>query len=282
MKKLVITDLDNTLYDWVSFYAESFGAMVNALSRELAVDRERLLDEFKSLHQARGDSEYPFAALELPSVVARFPGATRQELARRLDRPFREFNSVRHARLRLYDGVLDTLAWFADRGIVVVGHTEAMVVNAIYRLRHLKILPYFRRLYALEGHIDPHPSPDRQSLHIPPDGLVDVVPRSERKPNPRLLLDICARHEVSPKGACYVGDSLTRDISMAKEAGVTAVWARYGTSYDRRHWDTLVRITHWTPADVEREAVLRRRAAGVQPDHIIDAFGDLRRIVART
>ena len=31
MKKLLITDLDNTLYDWVSFYAQSFSAMFDKL-----------------------------------------------------------------------------------------------------------------------------------------------------------------------------------------------------------------------------------------------------------
>lgn len=52
----------------------------------------------------------------------------------------------------------------------------------------------------------------------------------------------------------YVSDSLTRDMSMAKAAGVHAVRAKYGTRYDRDLWLDLVWITHWTDEDVAREA----------------------------
>lgn len=102
------------------------------------------------------------------------------------------------------------------------------------------------------------------------------MPRTERKPNARLLLDICEREGVQPRDACYVGDSLTRDISMAKRAGVTAVWARYGLSYDPSLWELLVRVTHWTPEDVAREAELNLQVGGVQPDHMIEVQAIMR------
>jgi phosphoglycolate phosphatase len=46
MKKLLITDLDNTLYDWVSFYAQSFTAMLDELVVILGVPANVLIDEF--------------------------------------------------------------------------------------------------------------------------------------------------------------------------------------------------------------------------------------------
>jgi phosphoglycolate phosphatase-like HAD superfamily hydrolase len=105
--------------------------------------------------------------------------------------------------------------------------------------------------------------------------IVGLVPRNERKPNPQLVLDICRREGVRSDNAWYVGDSLIRDVSMAKVAGVHAVWARYGTSYDPELWQSLVRITHWTDDDVKREAELRKVLATVKPDFVIDAFSDL-------
>jgi FMN phosphatase YigB (HAD superfamily) len=72
-----------------------------------------------------------------------------------------------------------------------------------------------------------------------------------------------------------VGDSLVRDVSMAKAAGVHAVWARYGLQYDRALWEILVRVTHWTDEDVRREEELRRLTKDVQPDYTIDDFGEL-------
>lgn len=279
MMRLVITDLDNTLYDWVTYYARSFESMVACLSQDLRIDESLLLDEFKTIHQAHGDSEYPFAALELPSVRAVFPGASREVIARNLARSFQAFNDTRDKHLKLYGEVESTLRRLSASGIVIVGHTEAMVVNAVFRLRFLKILPYFTRLYALEGRVDPHPLRPRRLADAIPGDLVETVPRSERKPNPVLLGDICARQGCRPAEACYVGDSLTRDIAMAKAAGVTSIWARYGTRYERARWETLVRVTHWTDEDVSREAALRERAAGVVPDHSIDSFDELEQLV---
>ena len=42
--KLLVTDLDNTLYDWVGFFAKAFRAMVEVAVPILGVDREALLD----------------------------------------------------------------------------------------------------------------------------------------------------------------------------------------------------------------------------------------------
>lgn len=102
------------------------------------------------------------------------------------------------------------------------------------------------------------------------DGFLDNVPPSVRKPNPCLLLDICASLRVRPSETVYVGDSLIMDVSMARQAGMVAVWAKYGTEYDRSLWDVIIRVTHWSPEDVGRDEELQHRYAGVRPDRTID------------
>ena len=62
---------------------------------------------------------------------------------------------------------------------------------------------------------------------------------------------------------------------MAKQAGMTAVWARYGTRYDPALWSLLVAVTHWTSADVEREAGLKEAFRNIVPDFTIDRFDEL-------
>ena len=271
--RLLITDLDNTLYDWVTFFALAFDAMVEGLVDVLEVDREQLLDEFKVVHERLGSSEHPYATFELPSVRERFPGASGSELAEALDLPLHRFNSARKSHLQLYPGVRETLEALDRAGIPVVGHTEAALPNAWYRLERLGIAAQFKHLYVLEGSPVHHPYPDRIRSNLTPDGVVRVVPRPERKPNPGLLLDICRREGVLPAEAVYVGDSLSRDITMAHDAGVVAVWARYGVQYDPRLWAILVRVTHWTPEDVEREKAIGQRKA--EPDAIIDKFSEI-------
>jgi FMN phosphatase YigB (HAD superfamily) len=273
--RLLITDLDNTLYDWVTYFAKSFDAMTKALVPLVDVDMATILDEFKALHQYYGNSEQPFVVFELPSVRRRFGSLSTLEMLRALNPALHAFNHTRKQVLRLYESVDDTLRELRRRSVVVVGHTEAIAVNAHYRLRQLEIADCFQRLYALEGHVHPHPDPGREAELSPPDGLLRVVPKSERKPNPELLQHICDQEGCRPSEALYIGDSLTRDISMAKAAGLTAVWARYGTEYDHGLWRILVRITHWTDEDVRREEELKRDFARVEPDYTIDSFGRL-------
>jgi len=142
----------------------------------------------------------------------------------------------------------------------------------------LGIEKYFTRLYTLQGKDAIHISPENKWID-PPSGFVTVVPREERKPNPRLIADICEHEGVGIGSTFYVGDSIVRDVAMAKEAGVTAIWARYGTRYHPRCWSYLVKITHWTDEDVVREKELKSKYSEVLPDHVIDAFSELKSIL---
>jgi FMN phosphatase YigB (HAD superfamily) len=272
--KLLITDLDNTLYDWVTFFAQSFRAMVRSLAQITSISENVLLDDFKLIHQKYSNSEYPYAVLELPSVKSKYAGLSDEALLQIVDGALHDFNSTRAKTLRLYEGVASTLSELHDQGVTIVGHTEAISVNAFYRLRKLGIERLFTKLYALDGFVRPHPKGAPEGSE-PWEGFIEKVPQTERKPNPTLLLDICNRLDVTASEAVYVGDSLTRDISMAKQAGVMAVWAKYGTQYDRSLWNVLVRVTHWSDDDVRREEELRHQFANVKPDLAIDVFTEL-------
>jgi FMN phosphatase YigB (HAD superfamily) len=274
--RVLITDLDNTLYDWVTFFAKSFDAMVERLTQLLESDRQTLLSQFKEIHQRYGSTESPWSALELPSARLRYPQASMTELAECLSPAFETFSTARANHLRLYDGVAETLAELASRGVTIIGHTEAMAVNAYHRLYLLGIVDRFARLYTLEGKTIAHPFPDRPHTWAPPPpGLIRKLPLSERKPNPEVLRDICQREGFNVDECVYVGDSLTRDVSMAKRAGARAVWARYGTKYDPALWNILVAVTHWTPEDVDREARLKESFRNVRPDATIDRFDQI-------
>ncbi len=275
MKRLLITDLDNTLYDWVTYFARSLQAMVDELVVLLDADKERILDEIQANNRQLGTVEQPFSVFDLPLVRRRFGDATPGELKADLDSALHAFNSERRRTLHLYAGVSETLERISDAGVVIVGHTEASLANAYYRLLRLGVVPFIRRLYVLESEPVSHPEPKRQAELQPPPGLVVEVPRAERKPNPVLLLDICRREGIDPSDSIYVGDSRTKDIFMAKQAGVTAAWAKYGTSYSSEDWATVVRITNWTADDVKAEAELRDTAAGATPDLVLASFEEL-------
>lgn len=277
--KLLITDLDNTLYDWVTFYSESFRAMSKALSEEINVPLDNLLDEYKAVHQKFGNSEKPFATLELPSVISHFKSKDKVFLQQQLSNVFAAFSKKRNETLKLYPEVLETLKTLKNNGVRIVAHTEALEFNALYRIHKLGLLEVFDHLYTQEDTHNLHPEPESAKKIQVADNFIIRLPLSQAKPNPQLLKSICDSEGVSVNEAIYIGDSLTKDIAMAKEAGVTALWANYGRTFSPSCWDILVRITHWTDSDVKREEELKKAYSDVKPDHTIDEFSELLRFM---
>ncbi|HEE9964435.1 TPA: HAD-IA family hydrolase [Citrobacter freundii] len=273
--KLLITDLDNTLYDWVSFYSQSFSAMAEELSKEINVPLDILLSEYKVIHQRFGNSEKPFATLELPSVISYFGTNDKILLQKKLTRVFSAFSSKRNHTLKLYPTVRDTLNILRERGVKIVGHTESLEYNSLYRLYKLDVIDFFDHLYTIEDNHNLHPNPKNAKVISVKDDFIIRLSSAESKPNPKLLEHICLTENVDIKDAVYVGDSITKDISMAKSIGMTAVWARYGRQFAPELWEILVKITHWTDKDVEREEQLKESFSRVKPDYSINSFAEI-------
>src|SRR5216684_7039454 len=96
---VLITDLDNTLYDWVDVWYKSFRAMLDRLVRDSGVSKDVLLPEFKAIHERHRTSEYAFSIEELPSLIKRYPG---ENLLEKFDGAIQAFRSARKESLRLY------------------------------------------------------------------------------------------------------------------------------------------------------------------------------------
>jgi FMN phosphatase YigB (HAD superfamily) len=262
---LLVVDLDNTLYDWVTFFTSAFYEMVAVAGPMLGVSEEQLLDELHVVHQRYRNSEQPFALLETESAVRTSDGADRAAKARALGPAFAAFNRARDATLRVYPDVKETLTRLKQSSRIV-GHTEASAANAVYRLQKLGLDELVEPLYAAAELGPPHPFQERADHYAGALARVRMLGPSQRKPDARVLLDICANQAVAPEHTLYVGDSISRDIGMAKAAGTWAAWAKYGTKYDAWRWEKLVRITHWTPEDVARARRSQELFGDVRPD----------------
>jgi FMN phosphatase YigB (HAD superfamily) len=273
--RLLITDLDNTLYDWVTFFSASFYAMVRVAAPILEVETEELLDQMRVVHQRHRNSEHPFALLETEACLIRFRALTRRERLAALSPAFEAFNTARADTLRLYPGVAETLRILMKSDCTIVGHTEASAVNAASRLRLLGLEDCISRLYAVRPSGEGHPDPAYVGSLTSWGDRVRLIDEHERKPDIRILIDICREHEVSPHETLYVGDSISRDVGMAKAAGVAAAWAKYGLDYDPVCWKQLVRITHWTAEDVRRTQEAQALYGHVIPDVTLNEFSDI-------
>jgi FMN phosphatase YigB (HAD superfamily) len=274
--QLVITDLDNTLYDWVGSFVPSFYGMVRVASQLLSASEDTLLDELRSVHQHHGSSEHPFAVRETPTVKRRFPANSRAELRAILNAAFQEFNKLRKDTLHLYEGVEETLRTLGNANIPIVAYTDARVQNSLFRMWQLGLVPLISGLYAPGHLVDLEPTgPSPEYLGSISREYVRFLGPKDRKPNPSTLLDICKSFSVEPAESLYVGDSLVRDVYMAQRAGLHNAWARYGSQVDRTYWQRLVRVTHWAPDDVAREEQVRSEAGHVTPESTIDSFSAL-------
>ncbi|MCM1134316.1 MAG: HAD family hydrolase [Clostridium sp.] len=272
MIKLVITDLDDTLYSWIGFYIPAFYKMAGELARLLDVSEDELIEEYRQVHREANSVEPPFAALRLPTVKKKFAGDTAEEIGKELDSAFHLFNSERKRLLKLYPGVEEALQYLAQRKITVVGYTESAEENGYYRLERLGIADYFKEVYVSASYGErPGKRPKSPKTHIV----------SEKKPNPDLIIEICKKENITPSETLYMGDSLSKDMLMAKKAGVRSVWCHVPNDNPPDLYEKLVRISHWSQEDFSREEQYKREwtAGGYVPDFTITDFGQLKDII---
>lgn len=276
--RLLVCDLDNTLYDWVAYFVPSFYAMIDEAVRILQCDREVLLDDLQRVHQKHHDSEHPFSLLEAQTVLETFAGMSRTQIASELDSAFHAFNSSRKKYLSLHVGVREALEEIRSRGMIIIAHTDSNLFGTLDRLSRLGIDEYFDRIYCRERPNSEHPDPTaaEQWLSSKPLERVHELSRHQMKPDPTVLREICSSEGIPREETVYIGDSIAKDILMAKKANVYGIWASYGSILDSGDYEKLVRITHWTDEDVERERNLRREAENIQPDFIAaESFGEI-------
>lgn len=271
-KTTLITDFDNTLYDWFHMWQASFSAMLTEIERISSIPRAQLLPEIRVVHQRYGTSEYAFLIEELPSLRAKFPG---QNLEVLFDDAIHAYRSVRKRSLRLYDGVRDTLIELRSRGVLIIVYTESLAFYTNDRIRRLGLDDVIDFIYSPPDHELPlsvtnHAQREAYRLE---HAIHRYLKPGEIKPNPVVLLDIAGGCERSADECLYVGDSLMKDIAMAQDAGVTDVFAAYGGSADREEYKLLQQVSHWKEATVQQEMITTIRT--VRPTHTIGSFPEI-------
>lgn len=275
MKSVLITDLDNTLFDWFTVWYESFNAMLIQTSKISNIPIEILKPEIRKIHQKHGTAEYAFVLEEMPSMLSKYKD--RDTIIRTLDEAIHAYRSARKKHLCLYPTVLETLNELKNKGVLIIGYTESKEYYSNYRISKL----------GLDGIIDILFSPEDHEL---PDGVIaqtkynlnhtknEHTPKGEIKPNPKILKDIINSVNTTPDNCVYIGDSEMKDIAMAQDAGVDDVFARYGTTHfinNIEGYNLLRDVTHWTNEDVAREKRIKEENKNIHATYIADNFSDI-------
>jgi len=281
--RLLVTDLDNTLWDWFDAWHTSFAAMLEVLEKQSGVTRETLLPEIRAIHQMRRTTEYSYLLNEVPSLIKAAAGTPPLEA---YDDAVHALNKARRETTRLYPGVAETLATLKSSGVRVVAYTESISFWTEWRIKHTKLDGVIDVLYSAPDH-DLPAGVDFSVLRTRGDeeyGLKHTrhlaTPKGSAKPNPEILKAILTSEEVHPSEAAYVGDSLMKDVAMAKQVEVTDIHAKYGEALARTDYALLQSVSHWSDEDVAREQALRTNKEVVASKVLDDSFAQVLDIFA--
>lgn len=275
-KSVLITDLDNTLFDWFDIWCATFKPLLETTSKISGIDRDKLIQEIRPIHQKHGTAEYAFVLEEIPSLLEKY--GSRDKIHSELGAAIYAARSNRLKHLKLYKGVYDTLAELRAKRVRVIAYTESKEWYTKFRLKRLGLDYFIEKVYSPGDH-ERLPIEDNMRTDISFDNVeFKKTPKDELKPNPQLLLDIIRDAGVDKKECIYIGDSEIKDIDMAHEAGVTSVFAKYGTSHFEQRpddYNLLRSVTHWTDEVVLREKQLKESAFNHKADFEIDNFEEL-------
>lgn len=271
-KNTLITDFDNTLYDWFHMWFQSFDAMLNEIVGTSGIERDTLLPEIRAIHQKYGTSEYAFLIESLPSLKAKFPD---QNLNQLFDQAIHAYRSARNRSLRLYDGAMETLLQLRARGVLIILYTDSLAFYTVDRVKRLGLDGVVDFLYSPPDHEVPNSivaHGQREKYRLEKTQHRHLRP-GEQKPNPDVLKEILSGVGRAAEECVYIGDSLLKDIAMAQDAGVLDVFAEYGRVQDKREYELLQQVSHWTEDMVQKERKTSKR--DISPTFSVGQFSEI-------
>ncbi len=288
--RLVVTDMDNTLYSWVDYIVPAVEAMVDAVQRATGFPRIKVVQSLKEVYTKYESNEYPYA-LQESSLFREFPEFS--SFDKLIIEPARiAFSEARRKYLKPYKSVLETLAALKERRIVVVALTDAPRNPAEQRVKRLGVDQHLAALYTMPGFQFPA-GPDGAAL-VAPDILQKEVrgeyraacptvelPRELEKPNPQGLKRILATYSVDPKDVLVIGDSVKKDIAVAQTLGCHDVWAEYGTYVSLEYRERLDIISSNAITRRHANNVFEGGQQSISPTHTVSNYGQLLGLVDR-
>jgi FMN phosphatase YigB (HAD superfamily) len=287
--RLVVTDMDNTLYSWIDYIVPAVEAMVDAVQLATGFPRIKVVQSLKSVYTKYESNEYPFA-LQESTIFHEFPEFG--SFDKLIIEPARmAFTEARKKYLKPYKNVESTLKTLKEKQIIVVALTDAPRNPAEQRIKRMGLDVYLSAIYTMPGFTFPK-NTEGEAL-VAPDILQKQergeynaqcpaieLPRDWEKPNPLGLKKILQTYGLAPSEVLVVGDSVKKDIGVAREVGCHDVWAEYGTYVSHEYRERLDIISS--------SAITRRHAASVyegaqpvKPTHTISNFGQILELVEK-
>lgn len=283
-RRAIITDIDNTLYNFVDYFAPAFRAMVHVLANRTNIPEEEVVRSFKEVYRRFHSLEYPNSVQKLSVLQERYEPKEIEELVH-IARV--AFGGSYRRRMRPYPTVVDTLHWLRQQGYFLIAYTDGPLRHARTKLQRLGIRKLFDAFVAWvpqpsEAEVESFSPEPEHNWFIDPSGRefkqgrTFSISAADRKPNPAVLHILMEEFDLAPEQCWLVGDSIAKDLMPAREVGMHDVWARYGKEFELRNWQTLVQVSPWHDAVIKVE---QSPEVLYVPRHTISSFGELIDIV---
>lgn len=266
--KMVILDMDNTIYNWLDVYSYCFQKQIEYLHEKTGIEVNTIKKSFKQVFKKYDSLEVPDAVLELniwdQCTMHREQIEDIQKVVQNI------LMDGWRQNIKLYPHVRETLEWLRINSVYVIGISDAFSFWIDYRLTCLSMLECFDRIYALENSRIIHSKVVKEAGKA---SNMIVFSSHELKPSTKVIEVVAEMYNVEKSEIYLIGDSLKKDIVMAQHAQVHDIWAKYGTAFKKGNSSLLSEVTPWKK---------QRRGSdeSVKPSYTITDFSQLREIIS--
>ena len=273
---LLVLDVDNTLFDWLPYYAESNTALLATLAEMIDVPYQLLLEEFQQLIR-HYDKKNSFVLHELPSLARKGASVDREAIYQRCSEVFLQKAT---AALTPYPGTVVTLATTKRYRpqVKIVALTDSPASEAVWKIERLGLAAYFDGVYGLDNQpLVPAPTVLKEMIATRKKyrGTIKQMPSEYEKPSTKGLEMIMCDFDLNASETdrvIYVGDNLKKDIALGKQAGVLTCWSEFGVPADNH---SLSQTLALSPPIKIKQNVPNRDDLRLRPDVTLHKFSDI-------
>ena len=259
-EKCLITDFDNTLFDWFDNWYQAFnGALEYIYSKVPTLNKEVLLNDIKNIHLKHHTTEYlnVFYEIGKSSKYKNIPNF--YEICSDAT-VLREKLKVQN--LHLFNNVLDTFKILKEHSYKLIIFTESETFSTATRVKELNLDGIIDYIYA-------PPAKNFGDINLQTTQLISFEKQAHYKPDKKNLEKIVNGLHLKRENCYYLGDSLIKDIKMAQNAKIIDIYAKYGENYKNRpEYELLKKVTFWTEALVKEEEKID--VENIKPTYILE------------